>query len=424
VQSQEGEAWIGLGSFYYKDGQVSNARVQLSSVAGGGFIFWDPDFDVTAWGEIPVTYSADALGDLDTARTAWDAERKGRLDTAPLADLDPEVAAAVAALDPKLTLAAAVLSGETLYMDPVVTPFGEYPYATDMRVGVWSATKSLIPGMAALRLAEKYGPEFLDTKLVDYVEEGKEFRYVGLKSADRWAQVSIRDALHMRTGMGPSGYDPNWATSNANTYRWGYSYTLRDMIPYYFAQTPNPEVKGPGEKFFYMDQDMWAASLAMDRYLKAKEGPSASLMQMLRDEVYGPLASQHFALGTTYTPDGSPGFTYGAWGALPTIELLAKAGRLVASGGAAPDGTQLLNREILDTFGQSEDYQFAFWKTTVEAGGTTYQLPTMSGAGGNKVYALPNGASLVILGRDNYNGAVDDKAAERILVALLGLAGS
>jgi hypothetical protein len=48
----------------------------------------------------------------------------------------------------------------------------------------------------------------------------------------------------------------------------------------------------------------------------------------------------------------------------------------------------------------------------------------MSGAGGNKVYALPNGASLVILGRDNYNGAVDDKAAERILVALLGLAGS
>lgn len=39
VQSQEGEALIGLASFYYKDGKVSNTKVQLSSDSAGGFIF-------------------------------------------------------------------------------------------------------------------------------------------------------------------------------------------------------------------------------------------------------------------------------------------------------------------------------------------------------------------------------------------------
>src|SRR6056297_1119764 len=54
VQSQEGEAWIGLGAFHYRDGEVSDLYMQVGPVSAGGFIFWDADFDATAWAQVPL----------------------------------------------------------------------------------------------------------------------------------------------------------------------------------------------------------------------------------------------------------------------------------------------------------------------------------------------------------------------------------
>jgi hypothetical protein len=278
--------------------------------------------------------------------------------------------------------------------------------------------------MAALRLTEKYGEDFLDTKLVDYFVVGTEFDYVNAASEARWKEVTIRNALQMETGMGATGYDTNWDAKNSNTYEWGYSYDLSDMIRLYFNVTPNPDVTGPGQKFAYIDQDMWIASLAMERFLQQKEGPSATLINMLRKEVYAPIGVDHFALGTNYTPTGELGNSYGGWGALPTLDILVKAGMLMSNGGAASDGTQILNKALLDTYSKSADYQLAFWKTTVSAGGKDVFIPTMSGAGGNKVLALPNGTSIVVLGRDNYNASVpDDKLAALVTAVMRSLPG-
>ena len=420
VQSQEGEAWIGLASFYYKDGKVSNTKVQLSSDSAGGFIFWDPDFDVNAWGEIPTVQTSTTIENESSLQNAYVVERANRLPTKPLADLGSQaVVDAVAALDPISTLSAAIMYNGTLYMDPVKTPFGVYPYPQDMRVGVWSATKSLVPGLAALRLAEKYGADFLDTKIVDYFKAGEEFDYVDAASEARWKQVTLRNALQMSTGMGATDYNTNWASDNLNTYKWGYSYKIEDMIRYYFNVTPNPEVTGPGQKFAYIDQDMWIASMVMDRFIKQKQGPDASLIKFLRTEVYKPIGVDHFALGTNYTDSGELGYTYGGWGALPTIDILAKAGRLVASGGITPNGRQILSKELLSTYPSSGDYQLAFWKQNLTIDGIEIHVPYMSGAGGNKIYALPNGMSVVVLGRDNYNGGpTDEQTAELVTAAL------
>jgi hypothetical protein len=98
--------------------------------------------------------------------------------TTAAADFGEGFANAQAPLDPKGTLAPALLVDGTFYMDPVETPFGVHPYPRDMRVGVLSATKSLIPGLSAMRLAQKYRPEFLDTNIVSYFAEGEEFDYV------------------------------------------------------------------------------------------------------------------------------------------------------------------------------------------------------------------------------------------------------
>jgi hypothetical protein len=193
------------------------------------------------------------------------------------------------------------------------------------------------------------------------------------------------------------------------------------MIRYYFNVTPNPNVTGPGQKFTYIDQDMWIAALAMERFLQKQEGPEASLIKMLRNEVYAPIGASHFALGTNYTPTGELGNTYGGWGALPTLDILAKAGMLISNGGATADGKQILSSELLGTFTKSADYQLAFWKTTSSQNGSDVYIPTMSGAGGNKVLSLPNKTSIVVLGRDDYNASIPEDKLGALVTAVLKL---
>jgi hypothetical protein len=125
---------------------------------------------------------------------------------------------------------------------------------------------------------------------------------------------------------------------------------------------------------------------------------------MLSEEVYKPIGVDHFVAGTGYTPTGEVGFPFSAWGALPTIDYLAKAGRLIANGGMAQDGTQILHKDIVEDFFTNPNYQLAFWKTVYQNDeGDTFYIPTMSGAGGNNVYSMPNGIVGIGLGYNSYN---------------------
>lgn len=404
VQSQEGEALIGLAYFYYKGKKVSNLYYQVSNDTAGGFIFWDVDFNMTAWGEAKMTYKPGKIKKEKDLEKAYKKEVANRLKMKPLSDLGEDVAGLGGDVDPNHALTMAMVVDDVIYNSPINTPFGEYPYPDVMRVGVWSASKSLIPGIAALRLAEKYGPEFLDTYIVDYFEEGDEFDYIDDEAEARWRMVTIGHALHMTTGMGPTGSGPNWAWYSDNTYLWSYSYDLADQIRYYFNQEPNPTVSGPGERLLYVDQDMWIAVLAMERFLQKMEGEDATILNMLIEEVYKPIGVDHFVAGTGYTPTGEVGFPFSAWGALPTIDYLAKAGRLIANHGMAQDGTQILSKDLVEGFFTNPNYQLAFWKTVYQnEDGETFYIPTMSGAGGNNVYSMPNGIVGIGLGYNSYN---------------------
>jgi hypothetical protein len=424
VQSQEGGAWLGLASFEYKDGQVTPLQVQFSSDSAGGFLFWDPDFDVKAWAEVPATLDINAKIDAAAVTADFNAERGTRLPVKPLDELGDAMKLAAGGLDPVRTLAVAVLHKGTLYMNPVTMPFGTHPYPHEMRVGVWSVSKSLVPGVAAMRLAQKYGPDFLDTTIVSYFKEGEEFTYPSSAAKERMDKVTIRNALNMQSGMGPDGYDANWDSKSTNTYQWSYSYALADQIRYYFNQEPNPNVAGPGQKMVYMDQDMWIATLAMQRFLQSKEGPDATILTMLETEVYAPIGAPHFVSGTNYTPDGSIGFPFSAWGALPTIDTLARAGQLIASGGKGPDGSQILDPALVASLSASPDYGLAFWRTDAKHGDATLNVPGMHGAGGNIVLSLPNGDSIVVLSRDDYNHSVSDEQLVALIQATLHLSSN
>lgn len=410
VQSQEGEAWIGMAAVNINGTETSPMRVVLGPVSGGGFIFWDADFDVTAWAEVPVAF---APASPEAPMVASPVS----LPSAPIAELGLDLTTLTNGIDPARLLMIGVLSDGTFYHTDVETPFGLHPAPLDMRVGVWSVSKSLIPGIAALRLAEVYGTEFLDRPLVSFFED-ENLKYANPEAEARWAAVTLRHALHMKTGMGPDGYDANWAMESANTYEWSYSYDPKDQLARYFAQDPNPNVAGPGERLVYMDQDMWAAALAMDRFLKAERGPGASLLGMLQDEVYGPVGVPEFVAGTTYTADGSPGVPYAAWGALPTPADLARIGLLIANKGVAENGTRILHEGMVEGLFNGDAYSFAFWSDTFATNAELVSAPLMSGAGGNYVSSLPDGRVVVILSKDDYNNDWPDEARQALLSAV------
>jgi CubicO group peptidase (beta-lactamase class C family) len=404
VQSQEGEALIGLAFFYYKGRNVSNLYYQVTNDTAGGFIFWDVDFNMTAWGEVEMEYTPRTVRNKKSLQRAFRKEMANRLPMRPLDELGEAVSDVGGDVNHDNALTMALVVDDVIYHSPIHTPFGEYPYPHSMRVGVWSASKSLIPGIAALRLAEKYGTDFLDTFVVDYFQEGDEFEYINDEAAARWKAVTIGHALHMTTGMGPTGSGPNWDGSHMNTYMWSYSYDLADQIWFYFNQEPNPDVGGPGEKLVYIDQDMWIATLAMERFLQQREGPDATILNMLIEEVYKPIGVDHFACGTGYTETGEVGFPFSAWGVLPTIDYLAKAGKLIANKGKGKDGAQILHNGLIESFFTNPAYQLAFWKTTfTNDAGVDFFVPTMSGAGGNNIYSMPNGIVGIGLGYNSYN---------------------
>ena len=148
------------------------------------------------------------------------------------------------------------------------------------------------------------------------------------------------------------------------------------------------------------------AAIAADR---------ATLLGMLSEEVLRPSGVHHFAAGTVQTRSGKPGFPLTAWGALPTIDTLAKVGTLVATGGAAPDGTQILDEDLIESLYATSAYQLSFWNIEYTSPtGETFAVPYMYGGGGNLVVCMPNG--LVGFALADNRGAEWDAAAIRTMI--------
>jgi hypothetical protein len=151
---------------------------------------------------------------------------------------------------------------------------------------------------------------------------------------------------------------------------------------------------------------MWIAALAMQRFLQPKDDPDATIPKMHQTEVYDALGATQIASGTGDTPDDAPGLPIAGWGALPTAGILARAGALIAAGGKAPDGTQILSADLVASLSSGPDDGLTFWRK--DAGGKI--VPSMQGAGGNSVMALPDGMPLVTLSRENSNYSIPDQA--------------
>ena len=80
----------------------------------------------------------------------------------------------------------------------------------------------------------------------------------------------------------------------------------------------------------------------MDAFLKRREGPGASLWDMLVREVFEPIGAFHVPSLRTIEPDGSRGVPLLSYGLFLTVDDVAKLATLLQSGGRH-EGQQILH---------------------------------------------------------------------------------
>jgi hypothetical protein len=250
------------------------------------------------------------------------------------------------------------------------------------------------------------------------------FPFVLTAAHDGWERVTFADALNMATGIGEQWprREPSLPFADVNTQLGPFNKvpTAREKLAIAFSLGQYPW--GPGEVLRYNNMHTFVLAAAMDSFLKRQAGAHVQLWDMVVAEVFRPLGI--FAVPTLHTQeaDGGRGIPYLRSGLYITIDDLAKLTTLLQQGGRH-QGQQLLSATKLaealyqtdarglpsghkNRFGEGR-YHLSFWSVPYRtATGCFFQIPYMSGNGGNVVVLLPNGISAFRFA-DGHNYDVD-----------------
>ncbi|MEM7121917.1 MAG: hypothetical protein AAF563_11610 [Pseudomonadota bacterium] len=386
----------GLATFLYNDTDVSDATFQIVQEAAS----WSR-FD--AWSQLQLLYQPGPVdGKADLVATFNDMLAQ-RIPTAPLDTLSAD-SHLIDGMERGLghITVTGLLDDGVLYRTPCYTRYGDYPYCDDMRHGVYAVTMSAGAALSLLWLAERYGPEVFDAKIADNVDVTADH--------DGWNNVTFRDAIDMATGIGEMA--PNQTSAIDDIYADG------ERFIYRFANALGVETKldvafedgryewGPGEVVRYNDLHTFTLAVAMDAYLKDREGPDAHLWEMVSEEVLRPIGVAVAPMMHTREADRSRGIPIMGWGFFPTLDDLAKIAQLYQDRGAH-NGRQLLYADEIDVLldGSGSDltipwrtaygtyrYDFSFWYMPYRGQASCgVAIPEMIGIGGNIVTLMPNG---------------------------------
>ena len=391
----------GIGMFLYGDGKVSNLRFQLTQESSLRQKF-------TAWGQTQLEFSRDTVRLPENVIEEYLGFAKTNLQRRPWVQLYSERNEFLfeyfdgAYNQGNISSSGMIVDG-VVYQQDCQTRFGNYPYCEEMRHSVYSVTKSLGAAVTLARLAQKYGNQVLDEKILDYVD---------IRAAhDGWDGVTFRHALNMATGIGdmvpevvPYYVDPD-ETEEASFRVFNESTSvgkIREISRY--RRYP----WGPGEVLRYRTNDTFVLSFAMDRYLKSREGEDAGLWDMMNGEVFQPIGIRHLPVVHTRDSEKRNQIPKLGYAMIPTIDSIGKIVRLLRNQGEH-NGSQLLSRDVVQEMmvvnrhsglpsgwhyreGGEARYHMSMWLVPYEAlDGCSATITAMVGAGGNYVIPMTNG---------------------------------
>lgn len=405
------ETHNGIATFIYNDKRVSALRFQIVQEAAPGAKF-------DAWGQAKMTYTASILPNQSslTKRFADELARQtpirswGELEKS----YDPQELDIIDATTNRdnITLSGLIID-DVVYARPCRTRYGNDPYCDQMRHGVYSISKSLGAMVAMLRLAQKYGDEVFDLRIKDYVDIPSKH--------DGWNNVTFGDTLNMATGIGDvepqrvSHYVETDSTAPSGRILW--AKTTNEKLKLIAAMGNYPWE--PGEVFRYRTSDTFVLTVAMDRFIKSKEGQNAGLWDLITREVLQPIGIARMPVLHTIEPGGVRGVPLFGIGMLPNLDEVVKLVKLLRYGGRH-QGEQILSATKLDeVFGkdmrpglptgwQIDDgetyYHMSLWLHPFRAqSGKLLRIPAMSGHGGTYVIIMPNGITAFRFADGRYN---------------------
>ncbi|HLR63334.1 MAG TPA: serine hydrolase [Lentibacillus sp.] len=398
VNRLEGETHIGIAMFLYKEDNVSHVRFQIVAQTG--------PFDVSgyfnAWGVTKASYKPGGIDNLEHHKNVYRLHLENRFPTAPLNELKKKVGdnnlaafnGATNAAEEKNVLQTGLFYEGVLYRSPCHFAAGPFPYGDEIRYGVWSVTKTAMMNVAMLRLAEKYGRGLLDEKIADYIQIPE--------SQKDWNDVTYLDMANMASGRGATVDDPTCYL--CDYHRWYLAASKNEKVT---ESLDYPRVWEPGTKYNYRDQDAFLLGVALEEYLRSKEGEDATLDQLLMKEVYEPIGIYYAPVNRSIEADGSSGHPRMDFGYHATLDDLAKIALLYEKHGNW-SGNQILNRQLVDSILPKQDppalalskeeknefgpkYYAMNWHIEPYRSPEGYELylPNMKGYGGNLVTLMP-----------------------------------
>jgi len=384
----------GVLTFLYGKGEaISNVDYEIGSETCIYFKF-------NMWGTAPAHYKPAAIPDAVAVKAAYAQEVDDRLPMKPIAALAADIRGSapdafgspseVPAAD--MTAYGVVVNG-TNYVSACATRFGDYPYCDVLDLPSYSLAKSIVGGLATMRLSLLY-PGVTNETIAKYVPD--------CAAAGTWNDVTFGNALDMATGHYLQAGDQ--ADEDAP-----------DLTPFFLAETAAaktafacrhyPRKAEPGTRWVYHTADSYLLGVALEGFYRGKTGGDFYDDILARDiwsklELSPPV----YVTRRTYDAAAQP-FT--GYGLTLHVDDIAKIAGFIDLNHGAIGGTQLLDPAMLRAALQLDPaspglrastvdfrYHDGFWAWNAQrylgCKSATW-IPFMSGFGGIAVALFPNG---------------------------------
>jgi len=393
-----GQARNGLATFVYNSSEISDVAIQITQETAPVDGYQIANFRAM----IPVMYTPSSSEDAEQHILDFEKELAARppirsWNELPLGGFTEDFFRG-GMLHEEVSSAAMLLDGQ-LYVPPAHTRSGPYPYPLEMRHGVFSVTKSLAMGLSMFFVAERYGEDIFEELIVDYIPD--------LADHPGWQGVTFEDTFCMATGT-------QGGETGENIGPFIYARTEEDKIA--TINVLPDAAPAPGTTFNYASTNTFVLSYALNRYVKAMEGPDADFWLMVKKNVLRPLGIPHMPLARTIESDGKLGTPVMGWGSYPNVIEASKIGRLLHNEGKFR-GKQVLNefrvKEALyrtfragydagSAYGLPQEYLHSMWINNIGLSIGVVTTPSMNGHGGNYVVILPSGVIAIRFSDSNH----------------------